>query len=140
MTMDSYKLYKIELPAMRYVARMFDMVAKYGADGVSDHHFLAQIDDIKRDHGEDAPYILARMGELFSEQAEALDSIDAYKRLKQAAGAPKRGGMQWLQERGLAKWDETRGAWLFRKLPLTDEQWVVAKEPVRVRRIKEVKP
>jgi len=75
----------------------------------------------------------------FTEQAEALDGIDDYKRLKQAAGAPKRGGMQWLADRGLAKFDEVRGVWLFRKVPLTDEKWVVAKVPpsklmVRVRK------
>jgi hypothetical protein len=126
---------------MRYAKRMFDLVAKYGADGVSNHHFLAQIEDVKRDHGENATFILARMAEIFSEQAEALDSIDAYEHLKQAAGAPKRGAMQWLAERELAKFDETRGVWLIRKLPLTDEKWVAVKMPpsklmVKVKQVK----
>jgi hypothetical protein len=66
------------------------------------------------------------MSELFTEQATKLDAVDAYKRLKQAAGAPARGGMKWLAERGLAKFDEARGIWMFRKVPLIDEQWIEA--------------
>jgi hypothetical protein len=77
--------YKIELSALRYARQAMDFVHKHGED-CSNHHLFAMIDDIKRDHGEDAPDILARMGELLAEQADRMDGLEAFKRLKHATG------------------------------------------------------
>jgi hypothetical protein len=68
------------------------------------------------------------MSELLAEQRNKMDAVEAFKRLKRATGVPAgvsgRRAMQWLAKRGLAKRDESRGVWLFRRLPLTDEQWI----------------
>jgi hypothetical protein len=57
--MAKYQI-EIELPAMRYLKQAMDFVHKHGGD-YSNHHMLAMshhlqamVDDIKRDHVEDA--------------------------------------------------------------------------------------
>jgi hypothetical protein len=119
--------FKIEMSAMNYAKRTLDLVRKH--KGCSDHHFLALIDDVKSDHGADAPDILQRL----AEYVDKIERLGAYQRLKRAAGVPAgvsdRRTKIWLAKRGLAKWDEARGVWLFRGLPLTDEQWIEEATP-----------
>jgi hypothetical protein len=119
--------FKIEMSAMNYAKRTLDLVRKHG-EGCSDHHFLALLADIKSDHGADAPAILVRLSEIIDEYADKIERLEAYTRLKRAAGVPAglsdRRAKIWLAKRGLAKWDEVRSVWLFRKLPLIDEQWI----------------
>jgi hypothetical protein len=120
--------YKIELPALRYAKRVMDLAREH--DEPSYHHFLAMVDDIEDKFGAIAPDILGRMQEILEEQAGFIDQVDAYLRLKRAAGAPDKGkALPWLAERGLAKWDEGREKWSIRKLPLTGEQWIELSAP-----------